>query len=87
MKANGKLVGLVFSLIFGAGAVLGFFWLWTQLNSESTQSAATQASGYQQIEISSVKKEAEDILSDKQKYAEIPVKVVPEKMGKDNPFK
>lgn len=86
MKQNYKLIGLVASLVFAVGVVFAFFWVWGQLNAKDTGTqATTAASNYVQVEISSVKKEAEDILRDKQKYGSIPVKA-PAETGRDNPF-
>lgn len=85
MKSNSKLLGVVISLILAGGTVFAFFWLWTQMNADTL--SATGPAKYTPIEVSSVKKDAEDILADKQKASDIPLKAVPEKMGKDNPFK
>jgi len=79
------MIATLSSVIFACASVFAFFWLWTQMNKEAVTSSSSSSS-YTQIEIKSVKKDAEDILADKEKHADIPVQAVTSKMGKDNPF-
>lgn len=84
---NLKAVGLICTLIFTVGVVFAFFWLWTQQTSPSASSTlGSGSSTFKQIEVSTVKKEAEEILNGKEKFSDIPISVKLNKMGRTNPF-
>ncbi len=88
---NSKAIGLIFSIIFAGGVVFGFFWMWTQLKADpaTSKNTAFQSAGVSdlsQVDISTTKKDAENILTGKEKFSDIPISVKPDKMGRANPF-
>jgi len=83
-KISTKTISMIASLIFVAAAVGGFLWLWQMSKQYNTDPPV--ADNLQPIEIESVKKDAENVLSGLEKSSDIPISTPVDKMGKANPF-
>ena len=81
---NSKLVNTVASIIFAAVVAGGFFVIWTM--SKSYPQDLPVSDDLKAIEIDSVKKDAENILTGLEKVSDIPIPVPTGKMGKEKPF-
>jgi len=81
---NEKLVTIVLSLLVLVGTAFGFYWLWSQSNNYTKSIAVPE--NLQQIEIETVKNDAQAILEDKESVSDIPISVPDQKMGRENPF-
>jgi uncharacterized protein YneF (UPF0154 family) len=79
-----KTFGIIVSLILVAGTVGGFFWLWTM--SKTFNANPPVQDNLKTVEIESVKKDAENVLSGLEKNSDIPISTPVDKMGKTNPF-
>ncbi|MCL5410322.1 MAG: hypothetical protein M1324_00500 [Patescibacteria group bacterium] len=81
---NTKTISVVASIVFAVLVVGGFFALWTM--SKSYPQNLPVSDDLKPIEIDSVKKDAENVLSNLEKNSDIPIPVPTNKMGKENPF-
>lgn len=79
-----KTAGFFASLFFAIAVVAGYFWLWQ--TSKNFNDDTEVAENLKSVEIESVKKDAENVLSGLQKNSDIPVSLPVDKMGKENPF-
>ncbi len=79
-----KTLSIVGSLILVVAVVGGFFWLW-QMSKDYNANPAVE-DNLKPVEIESVKKDAENVLSGLDKSSDIPISTPVDKMGKTNPF-
>lgn len=81
---NEKQLSSVIGILVLVGTVFGFFWLWSQADSYIKVTAVPE--NLQQIEIETIKNDAQDILENKELSSNIPISVATDKMGRENPF-
>jgi len=73
------------SVMFLLITAFGFFWLWRNAQPKGADTVGIQEK-YQTVEINSVKRQAEDLVSGKQNLAQMPLKVPTSNIGRVDPF-
>lgn len=81
---NSKSLGTIGSLVLLILTIGGFAWLWFIFKAPIAKEA--DLSNLKKVEISTVKRSAEELLNNKEKNSDIPIKTPTEKMGRENPF-
>lgn len=80
-----KSLNLIASLFFLIATGMAFYWLWTQTQNFTVNTAV--AENLKPVEVETVKNEAEKLLFGVENKAGIPIPSPVGKMGKENPFK
>ncbi len=81
-----KALGIFASLLLLVGVCAGFAWLYLSSEKAASNSVIVD-SAYQTVEIESVKKDAENLLKDRENTSGLPLKNPDSTvMGRENPF-